>query len=79
LFCANSVIAHSPSQRHKVEWLVSPQMLLLFETPAGYALFKVLDEGKIKNVDNIFKHFEAASAATGLYVFAVTSGGGHVV
>jgi nucleolar protein 58 len=44
-------------------------MLLLFETPAGYALFKVLDEGKIKNVDNIFKHFESASAATGLYVY----------
>ncbi len=42
-------------------------MLLLFETPAGYALFKVLDEGKIKSVDNIFKHFESASAATGLY------------
>lgn len=43
-------------------------MLLLFETPAGYALFKVLDEGKIKNVDNIYKYFETADAAQGLYV-----------
>jgi hypothetical protein len=43
-------------------------MLLLFETPAGYALFKVLDEGKIKNVDNIYKYFETADAAQGLCV-----------
>jgi hypothetical protein len=43
-------------------------MLLLFETPAGYALFKVLDEGKLKNVDNIYKYFETADAAQGLYV-----------
>jgi hypothetical protein len=26
-------------------------MLLLFETPAGYALFKVHDEGKLEGVD----------------------------
>lgn len=26
-------------------------MLLLFETPAGFALFKVLDEGKLSKVD----------------------------
>lgn len=26
-------------------------MLLLFETPAGFALFKVLDEGKMQDVD----------------------------
>ncbi len=43
-------------------------MLVLFETPAGYALFKVLDEGKLKNVDNIYKYFETADAAQGLYV-----------
>lgn len=29
-------------------------MLLLFETPAGHALFKVLDEGKIDKVDVSF-------------------------
>jgi hypothetical protein len=26
-------------------------MLLLFETPAGFALFKVLDEGRLEDVD----------------------------
>lgn len=26
-------------------------MLLLFETPAGFALFKVLDEGKLSKVE----------------------------
>lgn len=26
-------------------------MLVLFETPAGFALFKVLDEGKLSNVE----------------------------
>lgn len=26
-------------------------MLLLFETPAGFAIFKVLDEGKLSKVE----------------------------
>lgn len=26
-------------------------MILLFETPAGFALFKVLDEGKLNKVE----------------------------
>lgn len=26
-------------------------MLVLFETPAGFALFKVLDEGKLSKVE----------------------------
>lgn len=26
-------------------------MLLLFETPAGYAIFKVLDEGKLQQAE----------------------------
>ena len=38
-----------------------------YETPAGYALFKLLDEGKIKNVDNIYKYFETSEAAQSLY------------
>ena len=29
------------------------KMLLLFETPAGFALFKVLDEGKLSKVEVI--------------------------
>jgi len=28
-------------------------MLLLFETPAGFAVFKVLDEGKLSKVEVI--------------------------
>lgn len=28
-------------------------MLLLFETPGGFAIFKVLDEGKLSNVEVI--------------------------
>ena len=27
------------------------EMLVLFETPAGFALFKVLDEGKLDKVE----------------------------
>jgi nucleolar protein 58 len=38
-------------------------MLVLFETPAGYALFKVLDEGKLTEVDDIFKQFESPDKA----------------
>jgi len=32
-------------------------MLVLFETPAGHALFKVLDEGKLKKPEDIYKCF----------------------
>lgn len=38
-------------------------MLVLFETPAGYALFKVLKEGKLDKVDDIFKEFTSAEKA----------------
>lgn len=38
-------------------------MLVLFETPAGYALFKVSDEKKLKKVDNLFSEFETADKA----------------
>lgn len=33
-------------------------MLLLFETPAGFALFKVLDEGKMSKVEVITDSFK---------------------
>jgi len=39
-------------------------MLVLFETSAGFALFKVLDESKLQKVDNIFKEFENVSSAS---------------
>ncbi|KAJ8443790.1 hypothetical protein Cgig2_017271 [Carnegiea gigantea] len=38
-------------------------MLVLFETPAGFALFKVLDEGKLSNVDDLWKEFTTADSA----------------
>ncbi|KAH7518179.1 hypothetical protein FEM48_Zijuj09G0144200 [Ziziphus jujuba var. spinosa] len=42
-------------------------MLLLFETPAGFALFKVLNEGKLSNVEVVklkaFSKFENTSEA----------------
>eukprot|EP01104_Vermistella_antarctica_P012224 TRINITY_DN34_c0_g1_i1.p1 TRINITY_DN34_c0_g1~~TRINITY_DN34_c0_g1_i1.p1 ORF type:complete len:540 (-),score=252.41 TRINITY_DN34_c0_g1_i1:88-1707(-) len=38
-------------------------MLVLFETPAGYALFKVLDEGKIAESKDLTKDFETLEKA----------------
>ena len=39
-------------------------MLVLLETPAGYALFKVLKEKKLKNVENIYEHFKDPEEAS---------------
>ncbi|ESQ32278.1 hypothetical protein EUTSA_v10003966mg [Eutrema salsugineum] len=38
-------------------------MLVLFETPAGFALFKVLDEGKLSNVEDLGNLFSSAASA----------------
>ncbi|KAL1833256.1 hypothetical protein DCAR_0103331 [Daucus carota subsp. sativus] len=38
-------------------------MLLLFETPAGFALFKVLDEGKLSKVEDLSKEFDTVDTA----------------
>uniref|UniRef100_A0A4W3IKA2 Nucleolar protein 58 n=1 Tax=Callorhinchus milii TaxID=7868 RepID=A0A4W3IKA2_CALMI len=38
-------------------------MLVLFETAAGYAIFKVLDESKLQEVDNLWREFETAEKA----------------
>jgi nucleolar protein 58 len=38
-------------------------MLLLFETSAGYALFKVLNEKALKEVDNISTMFDEVAGA----------------
>lgn len=38
-------------------------MLVLFETPAGFALFKVLDEGKLSKVEDLGKEFLTAGSA----------------
>ncbi len=42
-------------------------MLVLFETPAGYALFKVLNEGKLQEA-NVYKEFSSPENAQKLYV-----------
>ncbi|CAL0304248.1 unnamed protein product [Lupinus luteus] len=38
-------------------------MLVLFETPAGFALFKVLNEGKLNKVEDLWKDFSSADSA----------------
>mmetsp|Transcript_19226 Transcript_19226/g.53943 ORF Transcript_19226/g.53943 Transcript_19226/m.53943 type:complete len:496 (-) Transcript_19226:645-2132(-) len=38
-------------------------MLVLFESPAGYGLFKVLDEGKLKEPENLWKEIGEAGKA----------------
>ncbi|XP_062383830.1 nucleolar protein 58 isoform X3 [Sardina pilchardus] len=38
-------------------------MLVLFETAAGYAIFKVLDEQKLQEVDSLYKEFETPEKA----------------
>ncbi|CAA7406018.1 unnamed protein product [Spirodela intermedia] len=38
-------------------------MLVLFETPAGFALFKVLDEAKLSKVDDLWKEFDSSESA----------------
>lgn len=38
-------------------------MLVLFETPAGYALFKVKDDSKLSTIENISAEFDSPSSA----------------
>jgi len=38
-------------------------MLVLFETPAGYAIFKLLDEGKLAKSDSLYEDFETVDKA----------------
>lgn len=47
-------------------------MLVLFETPAGYAIFKLLDESKLSQIDDLYQEFntpEGASAVVKLKNF----------
>eukprot|EP01038_Epipyxis_sp_PR26KG_P004538 gene4538-6408_t len=41
-------------------------MLLLFESPAGYALFKVLKPGALKEVSNIWEEFKTVEKASSI-------------
>ncbi|KAJ8924668.1 hypothetical protein NQ315_000819 [Exocentrus adspersus] len=38
-------------------------MLVLFETPAGYAVFKLLDDNKLQETDNLYRAFETPESA----------------
>jgi len=38
-------------------------MLVLFETPAGYALFKLLDKAKLAKPEDVHKHFDTPEHA----------------
>jgi len=42
----------------------SSAMLVLFETPAGYALFKLLDKAKLAKPEDVFKHFDTPEHAS---------------
>jgi nucleolar protein 58 len=39
-------------------------MYVLFETPAGFALFKVLKEDKLKDVSELYKSFTTFDKAS---------------
>ncbi|CAD7078302.1 unnamed protein product [Hermetia illucens] len=39
-------------------------MFVLYETPAGYAIFKLLDEKKLSQVDNLYLEFQTPEKAT---------------
>lgn len=39
-------------------------MLVLFETPGGYAIFKLLDENKLSKTDDLYKDFENSESAS---------------
>lgn len=39
-------------------------MLILYETPAGYALFKVLKEKKLEKIDDIIAAFSSSGSAS---------------
>jgi hypothetical protein len=42
-------------------------MLILYETPAGYALFKCKKEGKLETVEDVGEHFLSEKSAKKLY------------
>ncbi|KAH9307437.1 hypothetical protein KI387_035348, partial [Taxus chinensis] len=51
------------SKRKTVLLKETVKMLVLFETPAGFALFKVLDEGKLSKVEDLWKEFQTTESA----------------
>jgi hypothetical protein len=45
------------------------KMLVLYETAAGYALFKLVDDNKLEKPEEIYKDFETSEKANQAYVF----------
>lgn len=43
-------------------------MLILYETAAGYALFKLVNDSKLEKSDDLWKDFETAEKANAAYV-----------
>lgn len=48
----------APRRRWHGKLVARRTMLVLFETPAGYALFEVKNEKKLKKVEKVFAEFE---------------------
>jgi NOP5NT (NUC127) domain len=48
--------------------LLQISMLVLYETAAGFALFKLVDDGKMEKPENIWKDFQTAEQANKTYV-----------
>lgn len=48
--------------------LLHTSMLVLYETAAGFALFKLVDDGKMEKPENIWKDFQTAEQANKTYV-----------
>ena len=48
---------------YKSKFAPTDTMLVLFETPAGYAVFKLLDEGKLAKSDSLYEDFSSLDKA----------------
>jgi nucleolar protein 58 len=56
-------LTHISEVSIETEGKKSEKMLVLFETPAGYAVFKLLDEKRIQQSDNLYEDFETVESA----------------
>lgn len=71
--CVNSICQTTQRKQNKtlraIEKLTlwdqeeAEEMLVLFETPAGFAIFKLLDEKKLQKCDNLYQDFASAESA----------------
>ncbi len=68
-YCGKDQCAEGPKERQTHHPHPHTNMLVLFETPAGYALFKVHNEGKLQEA-NVAKDFATLEGAQKVYDFA---------